>query len=399
MPSAMRIALLMGQDSRFCRDVLHGIRCYAINRKQWVFRNGPPHRGILGPLREWKPHGIIAHLFDAEIARAVMRLRRPVVDVACTLPKLKAPVVDVDHAAVGRLAAEHFLERGFHHYGFFGSGQARYAKSREAAFRQRLAEAGHDVFSCHAEYMPQLPVATSWRHIDQKVQRWIKGLPKPVAILAANDIPARDLSDACGQLGLRLPDDVALLGVDNDEVECGLAYSPLSSIAIPAERIGHAAAELLDRMMAGEKSPPKTTFLPPVRVVTRQSTDTLAISDPAVAEALNFIRKHATEESFDVNAVVTQVAHSRRLLEHRFRQLLGRTILQEIHRAQIEVAKGLVIETSLKMSTIARRTGFANAARLCVVFRRVAGLTPTAYRRQSLVTEQDMSESCADIRC
>ena len=390
MRSPLRIALLMGQDSSFCRDVLQGIRCYAINRKRWIFRNGPPHRDILGPLREWKPHGIIAHLFDAEVARAVMRMRRPVVDVACTLPKLKAPVVDVDHTAIGCIAAEHLLERGFLHFGFFGSGRAKYAKMREASFRKTLAAAGHEVSACYAEYMPQLSAAASWRNIDKKVERWLKGLPKPVAILAANDIPARDLADVCQRLDLRLPDDVAVLGVDNDEVECGLAHPPLSSIAIPAERVGHAAAKLLNRMMAGGKPPTEPIFLPPVRVVTRQSTDTLAIQDPAVSEALGFIRQHATDEGFDVDTVVTQVACSRRLLEHRFRDVLGRTILQEIRRVQVEIAKGLLTETSLKMSTIARRAGFANAARLCVVFRQVTGATPTDYRRQALVTERDM---------
>ena len=142
--------------------------------------------------------------------------------------------------------------------------------------------------------------------------------------------------------------------------------------------------------MAGEKSPPQTTFLPPIRVVTRQSTDTLAVSDPAVAEALSFIRQHASEGGFGVGMVVTQVAHSRRLLEHRFRELLGRTILQEIHCVRVEIAKGLLMETSLSMPAIAHRAGFANAARLCIVFRKVTGLTPTAYRQQSLVSDRDV---------
>jgi len=389
MPQPLRIALLMGQDSSFCRDILRGIRCYAPHQKNWIFRNAPPQPDILGPLREWQPHGIIGHLFDAEVARAVMRMRRPVVDVACTLPKLKAPIVDVDHKAIGCLAAEHFLERGFSHYAFFGSGEAEYAKMREAAFRERLAEAGHEVLSCHAEYVPQLPATTSWRETDKKERQWLKELPKPVAILAANDVPARNVTDMCRQLGFNVPDEVAVLGVDNDEVECGLADPPLSSIAIPAERIGHAAAELLDRIMTGDK-PQETTFLPPLRVVTRQSTDTLAISDPDVADALRFIRQHATDEGLRVATVATDIACSRRFLELRFRELLSRTILQEIHRVRVEIAKGLLMETSLSMSAIARRAGFPNAARLCIVFRQVTGITPTAYRQQSLVTDRDV---------
>ena len=252
MTQPQRIALLMGQDTSFCRDVFRGIRVYAVEKRHWVFRNGAPQPEILGPLREWKPHGVIAHLFDARVARTVLRLGLPLVDISCTLPNLNTPTVDVDHAAVGRLAAEHFLERGFVHFGFFGSHKGRYGAAREMSFRQRLAEAGHSVAACHAEYLPQLPSTTSWRGMDQRVRRWLKQLPKPVAILATNDVPARDLAEMCRQLELRVPDDVALLGVDNDEVECGLSFPPLSSIAVPSSQIGYAAAGLLDRMMAGD---------------------------------------------------------------------------------------------------------------------------------------------------
>ncbi len=374
----------MGQESSFCRDVLGGIRIYAMHRKPWVFRNGPPRLEMIRPLREWKPHGIIAHLFDEQVARAVLRLRRPVVDIACTLPKLKIPTVDVDHTAVGRMAAEHFLDRGFRRFGFFGSSRARYAIAREASFRQRLAEAGFEVSSCHVEYVPQLPTAASWRRIDNQVLRWLKRLPKPVAVLASNDVPARDLTDMCRRLALRVPDNVAVLGIDNDEVECGLSSPPLSSVAIPMERIGCAAAELLDRLMAGKAAPTETVFLPPVRVVARQSTDMLAIDNPAVSAALSYIRKHAAE-GVSVRATVNRTAQGRRSLECRFRDLVGRTMLQEIHRVQVEIAKGLLAETNLAMPAIARRAGFVNAARLCVVFRRVTGLPPTAYRQRSMI--------------
>jgi len=379
MNQPLRIALLIGQDTSFCRDVFRGIRSYAIEKKHWVFRNGAPTPEILGPLREWKPHGIIAHLFDARVARAVLRLRRPLVDIACTLPKLRVPTVDVDHAEVGRMAAEHFLERGFVHFGFFGSHKGRYSAARETSFRRRLAEAGHEVAACHAEYLPQLPSTASWRGMDRQVRRWLEQLPKPVAVLAGNDVPARDLAEMCRRMELRVPDDVAILGVDNDEVECELSFPPLSSVAVPSSRIGYAAAELLDRLISGEAVPPEPVFLPPVRVVTRQSTDTLAVADPAVATALSFIRRRAAEP-IGVEAVVRHAAEGRRLLERKFRRLLGRTMLQEIRRARVEIAKGLLAGTNLSMPEIARRAGFATAARLCVVFRQVAGLTPSEYR-------------------
>jgi len=376
-----RIALLMGQHVSFCRDVIRGVRAYAINKKEWVFHNGPPEREIIRPLRQWQPDGIIAHLSTWEIARSVLRLGKPLVDIACALPDLEVPTVDVDHVLVGRLAAEHFLERGYRHFGFFGSSWARYSKLREESFRQRLAEADRTVSSCYADYLPHLLALTSWRAVDRRVQRWLSRLPKPAAIFTSNDPPARDLADLCSHLGLRVPEDVALLGVDNDELECRLTSPPLSSISVPAEQVGHEAARLLDRLMSGGPVPDQPLFLSPIRVVTRQSTDTLAVADPVLAVALRFIRQHAAED-LDVAMVADLVGLSRRSLECKFRSLLHRTVLHEIRRVRLETAKDLLLETNLTMPAIARRSGFANAQRFAVVFRQMAGVSPTAYRRQ-----------------
>jgi LacI family transcriptional regulator len=189
-----RIALLMGQDTGFNRQVLLGIRAFALSRKQWLLHNAPPEVGSLGPLREWHAHGIIAHLVDRAFTRAVLRLRRPVVDVACAQAGLKVPVVDVDHAAVGRLAAAHFLERGYRNYGYFGSATVLYSRMREASYRQALAAAGFAVAACHVDYAPRLPIRTSWRTVNRQIRQWLKNLRKPVAVLAANDVPARDLA-------------------------------------------------------------------------------------------------------------------------------------------------------------------------------------------------------------
>jgi LacI family transcriptional regulator len=170
-------------------------------------------------------------------------------------------------------------------------------------------------------------------------------------------------------------------------VECSLSFPPLSSVAVPSQQIGYAAAELLDRMMAGKSVPREPIFLPPVRVVTRQSTDTLAIADAAVAEALSFIRRRAAEP-INVGSVVKSVAQGRRPLERKFRMLLGRTILQEIRRVRVERVKELLVSTNLSMPKIAADAGFANAARLCVVFRQLTGLTPSQYRHRSVLRER-----------
>ncbi len=387
MGQMRRIALLMGQDAGFHRQALLGIRAYAIQKQDWLFRDAPPEDGTLVPLREWKPHGIIAHLVDERFARAVLRLRKPLVDTGCALAGLKAPMVDVDHRAVGRLAAEHFLERGYQQYGFFGSATAYYSQLREASFREAVGEAGYEVSALHADYLPRLPAPVSWKTVDRQLRQWLEGLPKPVAILADHDVAAHDLADACQQLGLRVPEQVALLGVDNDELQCQLAFPPLSSVAIPAERIGYEAARLLDRMLSGEKVACEPLYLPPIRVVTRQSTSTLAVDDPVVAAALRHIREHAAGP-LSVKTIAAELAVRRRALEAKFRKWLGCSVLEEIHRARIEQVKQLVSDTDLKLSQIARRTGFSTPQRLAVVFRKLTGRTPSAYRRESQLAER-----------
>jgi LacI family transcriptional regulator len=382
MGQQRRIALCMGQDVGFCRDLIRGIRAYAIDKTDWVFQNGPPESSVIHAFRQWKPHGIIAQLLTAELAAQVLRLRKPVVDTSCSVPRLRAPVVDVDHQAVGRLAAEHFLERGYRHFGFFGSDWAHYSKLRESSFRLRLAEAGHAVSACYVEYLLRLPALMESKRAAGRVRRWLEELPKPVAILAANDIPARELADACRRIGLRVPDDVALLGVDNDDLECGLTWPPLSSVATPSRRIGYEAARLLDDLMAGKPPPRGGVFLPPAGVVTRQSTDTLAIHDAAVVAALHFIRSRAAD-GIRVGDVAAHAAAGRRTLEYKFRELVGHTILEEIRRVRVQRVKQLLSDTDSAMPAVARRSGFATPQRMSVVFRQVTGLTPSAYRQQT----------------
>jgi LacI family transcriptional regulator len=211
-------------------------------------------------------------------------------------------------------------------------------------------------------------------------------LTKPVGILASNDIPARDLAEMCRQVGLRVPDEVALVGVDNDRLQCGLAFPPLSSVAIPAERIGYEAARLLDRLMSGRRPPKKPLLLSPLHVVTRQSTDTVAIDDRDVATALTFVRHHAAE-NVTVAAVAKCAGVGRRVLERKFRSLLGTTVLTEIRRTRVQYAKELLSHTDLPIQLIATRTGFSGPQRLSLAFRQITGMAPSEYRRRSQVHE------------
>jgi LacI family transcriptional regulator len=213
------------------------------------------------------------------------------------------------------------------------------------------------------------------------VRDWLLALPKPAAVFSSNDVPARHLAEMCRALGLLVPEEVALLGVDNDELECLLCHPPLSSVVNPAEQIGYEAARLLDRLMSGRQPPRRPIHVPPTHVVTRQSTDIVAVADPDVSQAAAFIRDHAAE-NIGVADVVLALSMARRRLERRFRGCLGRTILDEIQRVRVERAKHLLAETDLPIPVVANRSGFSTPQRLAAVFRRATGQSPTAYRRQ-----------------
>jgi LacI family transcriptional regulator len=377
-----RIALLLGQDLGYCRQLMRGVWRYAMNVQHWVFRDGPPEPVTLKPLREWRPHGVIALLFIPEVADALARMRVPVVNTTSTLDDRRFPLVEADHLLVGRMAAEYFVARRYRNFGYFGSSWTHVSRMREAGFRERLCGVEHSFSSCYAEYLPRPPHDASWLRVDTQVAHWLRKLPKPVAVLCSNDVPARDLAESCRRLQFRVPDDVAILGVDNDELECRLTTPPLSTIELPAERIGFEAAKLLDRMMCGRRPPKSPTYLPPVRVITRQSTDALAVANPTVIAALAYIRKHYASP-IGVEDVARAIAVGRRDLERKFRGVLGRSVLDEIRQMRLERAKELLAETDHSMPEVATRAGFADSRRFAVVFRQAMGRTPTGYRRGS----------------
>jgi len=382
MDQTRRIALLLDRGLSFVRGVIRGVRVYAADRPNWVLRDGPPRLHLVSHVRDWKPHGIIAGLVLKRVAQELARMRTPLIDTAYTLPGLKVPTVDVDHTAVGRLAAEYFLERKFGHFGFFGSESAAYSRIQESGFRQRVAEAGHTVSSCYTEYLADLTTPALWRKSAQKTRRWLRQLAKPAAILCCEDAPARYLADVCRQMGLKTPEDIALLGVGNDELECNLTQPALSSIAVPSQRIGYEAAALLDRLMSAEACPQEPLLLPPLHVVTRHSTDIMAIEGGTVQAALQYIRQHASRD-MTVADVAHDIAVGRRLLERRFRCILGRSVLEEIYRVRVQRAKELLTDTHLPITAVAAQSGFPSTRRLDVVFAKRTGLSPTAYRRQS----------------
>lgn len=380
MPLQRRVALLFDVQSFYGVGILRGVRRYVARQHRWQFvrYHGSP---IVGPahLDGVEVDGVIGALAPTERSEAARRLHCPVVNVSNAEAESCFPRVISDDPQIGRMVAEHFLDRGFRQFAFVGCDGRRFSCQREEGFRQRLGQDGH---VCLA---PPPPPSFTPAWADRALAPWLARQSFPLAVMGTNDGWARHVIDAANLHDLRVPDDVAVVGVDNDEVQCELSDLPLSSVEMATDRIGYEAAVLLDRLMASKPSQRQRVQapdpIPPKGIVLRESSDIFAVEDPDVAQAMSFIRQHA-HEPLMVTDVVAKVAAGTRSLQMRFRKSTGRTMSQEICNAHIQRAKQLLRDTDWPMLRIALASGFTGAERLSVVFRREVGIPPTRYRQQ-----------------
>lgn len=345
----------------------------------------------LPTMRAWGGTGIIARIPTARIARAILKTGLPVIagplsarQLAPSNPLSKLSEIRANGEAISFMAAEHLMERGLRHFAFVGaSHKANWVERRQHSFAERLAAA---VFTCAVYPLP--PASDQdWGREQKRLGRWLRAQPKPLGVMAALDARGRQVIEACMESGLRIPDEVAVIGVDNDELLCELCDPPLSSIALNSEKAGYEAAQLLERMMRGEKVPPRCISIEPTHVVARQSTEIAATDDLKIADALRFIR-HEANRPLSVSDIAGHIGLSRRSLELRFRRALGHTVLTEIRRAQMERVRAFLVETDWTLKKIAARCGFANGNYLGKIFRRECGETPHSFRlRQTHNTE------------
>jgi LacI family transcriptional regulator len=370
MTSPKQVALLIETSNAYGRGLLRGVMAYIHEHDPWVVRLAEHGRGEVSPteLADWHGHGVIARVENQHVAAVVRSCGRPTVDVSAArlLPDL--PWVETDDAAVARLAADHLLERGLRHFGYCGDGRFNWSRWRGEHFARYLAEAG---YACHAGPSP--------RRGGDELAEWVRSLPRPAGIMACYDIRAREVLAACRHAELAVPDEMAVIGVDDDELLCELCDPPLSSVLLNTRHTGWVAAQLLDEWMAGRSVRPEAHLIPPLRVTTRRSTDTLAVEDADLAIAVRFIREKACA-GITVADVVAQVPLSRRVFEARFQNVLGRTPHTEILRVRLERVKVLLARGDWSLDTIARHTGFRHGVYLSAVFKRELGETPSQFR-------------------
>ena len=375
------VALLIETSNAYARGLLNGISTYVREHDYWSIFLPEHGRGDadIARLAGWKGDGIIARIENQDIARALTGLKVPVVDVSAAQLLKGVPWVETDNRAIAALALAHLRERGFRNLGYCGLSNFNWSVWRRDYFCELAREAGIEV----AVHMARRSVghAADWAAEQRNLVKWVQKLPKPIGILACYDLYGRQLLDACRRAGLRVPDDVAVIGVDNDSITCELADPPLSSIEPDTRRTGYIAAKLLDGLMRGEKVDASEYPISPLGITARRSSDALAIDDPVVSAAVRFIREHACE-GINVDQVLDEVTVSRRILEKRFRELLGRSPHEEIVRCRVERAKDLLATSDLPLKAIAERIGVGNPEYVNVIFRRFTNQSPGAYRTE-----------------
>jgi len=381
-----RVALIYDSTLAYDLCVIRGVAAYLRREPGWnvyLAQNGAGERP-LPDLSSWKVDGVVAD-FDSHpaLATAVVTAKLPAVGFGSGYGwyahESRIPYFFTNNQAIARLAADHLIARGFRNFAYCGfrrSSTNGWSKEREVEFAKHVNARG---FVCDI-YRGRYANNSRWTEIQDALCRWLLSLPKPAGVMAANDNLARQVLEACRVCGLNVPEQVAVIGVDNDDVICQLCSPLLTSIEQGAERVGYEAASLLDGMMGGVRSTKKRYVIDPVGIVTRRSTDAIPVTDLQVAKAMRFIQEHACE-GIKVTRVVAAANSSRSSLEARFKAELGKTMHVAIRDTQLDKAKSLLLETNLSQKEIAASTGFKSVQHMSSQFRVVVGHPPAAYRR------------------
>ena len=383
-----RVALLIESSRSYGRELLMGIARYVRIHGPWSieFEEGDPGEHFPKWFDRWKWDGILARVSSPAMAEVLGRSGVPVVDLSASLPEARFPRIRSDENLVGRMAAEHLMERGFKNYAFCGFNGMDWSDMRRDSFVQRVSEGG---FSCHVFDKTEPRQSDSCigyeehgEQYERELAGWLQSLPKPCGLMTCNDSRGRQVLNCCREVGLAVPDEVAVIGVDKDEIYCELSDLPLSSVILNTQQIGFEGAEMLARLMAEGSTDFQSVLVKPLGVLARQSTDVLAIDDRFIAAALKHIREHACD-GLDVEDILKVVPLSRSVLERRFSKILGSSPKGEILRIRLDRVCRLLAESDLSLAEVARKAGFEHPEYMNRLFKGKMGITPGEFRKQA----------------
>jgi LacI family transcriptional regulator len=380
----MRPQVLLVFQTRFeeCTAMLKGVAHFERNHQLWIGFLDDEARAERDPqwLRSKRWEGVISRHTTPALVQTCAELKLPLVDLNDSAPFPGVPKVRPDNVALGHLGAEHFIERGYQHFGFTGFANNGWSLERRDGFVEALRLADRQAHVFDVDYPGDLTPFWDTQQIDVLV-KWLQRLPKPVGVMACNDMRAQQVLTAAHACGIMVPEEVAVLGANNEPIRCEIAYPPLSSVCPNAFQSGYRAAEILADLMNHRPPASLDLRIEPIGVATRPSTDVLAIDDRIVTTALSFIRQRACA-GLTVDEVV-KVAHaSRSQLEKKFRRHLGRSPQAEIRRVQVAKIKQLLVETDYPLKRISDMAGFEHVEYMSVVFKRITGDSPGSFRKR-----------------
>jgi LacI family transcriptional regulator len=387
-----RVALLVESSRAYGRGILSGVARFVREHDPWsiFFQDLNLCDSTPGWLKSWRGDGIISRLENRDVVKVIQHLKVPAVYLRQVQAGTNMPCILTDNLAVSRLCFEHLKERGFRHFAFCGFNGADYSDERRDGFVALVGQAGLPCYVFPGGQVAAKAATAEYEGLGLKdggqMASWLRKLPRPLGMMACNDMRGQQVLDACRAIGLASPEEIAVIGADNDEVLCNLSDPPLSSVVPNTGRIGYEAAGLLAQMMAGRKAPSPRVFVEPSGIITRRSSEVLAMEDRQIAAAARFIREHACS-GIDVSNVLRAVPMSRSTLDRRFLKILGRSPKDEILRVRLNRIKELLAETDLPLSIIAEKVGLEHLEHLSRIFKNRTGITPSEFRERALLKD------------
>lgn len=388
MRPIIKVLVLTDFSSGYSRNLLRGIVRYAQEVGGWAFYRIPLYyramhgeAGIIEWARKWKADAIIAQFSDIHVSYLRDKLDIPIIvqNYRDRMPGICN--LTGDYLGTGRMAAEYFMQKGYTHFAYYGTHDTVWSRERGMGFEQKLRE---NDFELNTFLEPSYS-RIQWMYNPDTLGSWLMSLPKPVAVFTCDDYFALQISETCRIFDLQIPSQVAVLGVDNDELLCNIASPPLSSIVIDAENGGYTAGRVLHDLINKKVKEPFDITVSPIQVFTRQSTQIYVIKDKYIMKTVEYIEEHYAEP-IGVPDLLKLAPLSRRVFEKRFRENTGMSIYQFLLRTRIEKFAEKLISTSWSIENIAADCGFDDYNNVSRVFVRYKGMTPSQYRNEYLHT-------------
>lgn len=380
-PPLKHVAIIVEMGFSPAQEMLRGIADYVQEHEPWAIYLKP--YGVDAPSNwflDWHGHGIMVYAPGVR-DEDMMACKVPIVDLTGHRATQHIPLVRLHDESIGRAGAEHLIERGFEHFAFYENNEFEWSRRRREGFVEVLNSHGLTCQVYSSQFATnRLGTPRFWEEQQQQLVEWLRqSLPKPAGIMASSDLMGQNLLEACQRAEIHVPEEVAVVGVDNDETICRIAWPPLSSVIANHSGRGYAAAQVLDQLIAGKPPPAGPVLIEPSGIAARASTDIMAIDDPAVVKTLRILRERAYG-SIGVDEIVGSIAASRTVLQRKFRKAVGRSIHEEIVRLRLNRAIELLNDTTLEIKAIAKKSGFKSQAYMTTVFRDRLGRTPGSFR-------------------